>query len=129
MVYTIDYIDKKGRQCCLFDIQVYLEHKKDIWQVGEGWRTECRCVCFGQGIAQYIYDGNIEDDETLKEFQEDVNEIVNIRGFLHEQHRNYWFTGNTAEKDSREVMETVFIPDIEKKLMDFAITWNFKFRK
>lgn len=129
MVYTIDYIDKKGRQWCLFDIEVWIEHKKDIWQVEEGWRTECGCVCFGQGIAQYIYDRNIEDDETLKEFQEDVDEIVNIRGFLHEQHRNYWLTGNTAKKEAREVMETVFIPDIESKLTDFVIKWKFKLRK
>lgn len=136
MVYTIDYIDKNGQSWCLFDIQIWVDHRYDIWRVGEGWRTDCNCICFGQCIAQYIYDGNIKDDENLKDFQKDVSDIVEIRGFLHEHHRNDWYTGGTilngdkkGEQEAYDRMKKEFIPDIEKKLTEFANKWNFKIRK
>ena len=81
-------------------------------------------------------DGNIKDDETLKDFQKDVSDIVEIRGFLHEQHRNNWYSGGSiingdkvGEQEAYDRMKKEFIPDIEKKITDFVNKWNFKIRK
>ena len=131
MIYSIDYHTKGGGQWCLFEIHVYTTYETEIWGVGEGYRTECHSLCFGQSIAQYVFD-KIRDEETLKDFQKDVTEMVEIRSFLHEKLENHWFSVETddfAEEKVQERTKNEHIPAIEKKIYEFADKWDFKIRK
>lgn len=131
MIYSIDYIDKKNSQWCLFEIHVFVTYETGIWKVGEGFRSDCKSVCFGQCIAQYVFD-KIHDEETLKEFQKDVTEMVEIRGYLHEILDNHWFSVETdkrAEEQAQERFKNVHIPAMEKKIYEFAEKYGFKVRK
>lgn len=118
MVYLIKYKDKQNYEYVLYDIDIWLKPKINSCKCEE-WQTDlCNCTC-GDGISKYVYD-NIHDEQMLKNFMEDVHKMDEIRGFLHEQHRNYWMPMDEA----REKMDNELLPDLIKYMKDFTDKWN-----
>ena len=118
MVYLIVYIDKNGNEYALYDIDIWLKPKKNTVECNE-WQTDlCHCT-FTSGISKYVYD-NIHDEKTLEAFMNDGHKMDEIRGFLYEQHRNYWM----PKDEAHEKMHKEFLPDLIKYMQDFANKWN-----
>lgn len=127
MVYTIEYI-KDNKIHVLYDINVFLELHEDYLdkktgEVYDAWRTELHCICFGEGIAAYVYD-KINNDETLEKFKKDCNYMSFLRGFLHEQHRDYWLKYEEAKKFFNS-----FIKEIDLVITTFALKWGLNVKK
>ena len=127
MVYTIEYF-KDGKTHVLYDIDVFLElhedyYDKETYEVYDAWRTEVNNICFGEGIAQYVYD-KIDNDETLEKFKKDCDYMSFLRGFLHEQHRDYWL----KEEEAKKFFDS-FIKEIDLIITTFATKWGLKVKK
>lgn len=127
MVYTIEYI-KDNKTHVLYDINAFLELHEDYWdkktgEVYDAWRTELHCICFGEGIAAYVYD-RIDNEETLRKFEEACNKMSWLRGFLHEQHYNQWLREEEAKK-----FFSNFGSELELIIETFALEWGLKIKK
>lgn len=127
MVYTIEYI-KDGKTHVLYDIEVFLEIHEGCWdeknsEVYDAWRTELHCTCFGEGIAAYVYD-RIDDEETLKKFEDACSHMSFLRGFLHEQHYNQWL----HEADAKQFFYNL-VGELELIIETFALEWGLKIKK
>ena len=118
MVYQIRYKKDKEDQC-LYDIDIWLKPRENTVKCNE-WQTDlCNCT-FTDGIAKYVYD-NIHDEDTLKKFMEDGHKMDEIRGFLHEQHRNYWL----PQDEAHEKMHNELLPDLINYMKDFVNKWPY----
>lgn len=122
MVYTIDY-EKNGTLYVLYDIEIWLNHVRTDG-TNDDWQTDLIHSCMSNNIAQYIFD-NIHNQNTLDEFKKDAHEIDELRGYLFEHHRNYYY----PYKEAKDKFENEFIPEIEKIIYGFAKKWNFIVRK
>ena len=127
MVYTIEYI-KDDNTHVLYDIDVALQLYEDYWdkttgEVYDAWRTELIDVCFGDGIATYVYD-KIHDEETLEKFKKDCKKMSWLRGFLYEEHRNYWL----PKDDAKKIFDS-FKTELDLIIDTFALKWGLKVRK
>lgn len=127
MVYTIEYI-KGDETHVLYDIDVFLELHEDYWdkktgEVYDAWRTEVNNICFGEGIAAYVYD-KIDNEETLKKFEEACKHMSFLRGFLHEQHYDQW----SREEEAKKFFNS-FGSELELIIETFALEWGLKIKK
>lgn len=127
MVYTIEYI-KDGNTHVLYDIDLYMKLHEDYYDrmnhdVYDAWMTEINNICFGDGIAQYVYD-KIHNEETLEKFKKDCEKMSWLRGFLHEEHYDYWM-----KKDEANKFFNSFKTEIDLIIDSFALKWGLKVKK
>ena len=59
--------------------------------------------------------------ETLNKFMRDCDNINWLRGYLHEQHKNYWL----PMQEASNMLYHNHLPDIKKLIFDFADKWHF----
>lgn len=126
MVYDIDYIAKDGNTYTLYDIEIWLKPKECRYENGgyvkdETWHSELQKSVNGRWIAKFVFE-QIHDEETLNEFIKDCEKIDWLRGYLHEEHANYWLPIDQAGY----ALYHTHLPDIKKVIFDFANKWNFK---
>lgn len=124
MVYDIDYIANDKNRYTLFDIEIWLKprecrYENDEWVKDESWHSELKCSNNGRGIAKFVFD-QIHDEETLNNFMKDCDNINWLRGYLHEEHKNYWL----PMQEASDMLYHNHLPDIKKIIFDFAEKWN-----
>ena len=126
MVYDIDYIANDGNTYTLFDIDIWLKprecvYEHDKWVKDENWHSELQESTNSRWIAKFVFE-QIHDEETLNEFIKDCEKIDWLRGYLHEEHTNYWLPKDQA----KYALYHNYLPDIKKVIFDFADKWNLK---
>lgn len=84
MVFNICYKDRWSN--VMFDVETYLK-QSDCEPTKGLWNSEIRVHALSKGISQYVFD-KIKDEEVLREFQDDCDEIEELRGWLWEQKGN-----------------------------------------
>ena len=124
MVYDIDYIANDGNRYTLFDIEIWLKPRECVYEHGQyhkddNWHSELKCSNNGRGIAKFVFE-QIHDEEKLNKFMKDCDKINWLRGYLHEEHSNYWLTMDQAGY----ALYHNHLPDIKKVIFDFANKWN-----
>ena len=124
MVYDIDYI-KDNERYTLFDIEIWLkpkevDYKNGKWIEDDRWNSELHCTTNGANIAKFVFE-NINTQECLNDFRTDCEKIQWLRGYLHEEHKNYLLPMNVAAN----MLYHNHLPDIKKIIFDFAEKWNF----
>jgi len=124
MVYDIDYIANDGNTYTLFDIEIWLKPRECVYEHGkyikdENWHSELKCSNNGRGIAKFVFE-QIKDEETLNKFMKDCDKINWLRGYLHEEHKNYWL----PMQEASNMLYHNHLPDIKKVISDFAEKWN-----
>lgn len=124
MVYDIDYI-KDNERYTLFDIEVWLKPREYRYENGQyikddTWHSELHCITNGANIAKFVFE-NINTQERLNDFRTDCKKIQWLRGYLHEEHRNYLL----PKVEASNMLYHNHLPDIKKIIFDFAEKWNF----
>lgn len=125
MVYDIDYIANDKNRYTLFDIEIWLKprecrYENGGWVKDESWHSELKCSNNGRGIAKFVFE-QIHDEETLNNFMKDCDNINWLRGYLHEEHKNYWL----PMQEASNMLYHNHLPDIKKVIFDFADKWHF----
>lgn len=118
MVYYINY-NKDGEKYTMFDIEYYL---KEFNKEKKEWLSEIYCSIVPNGYTNFVADKLREEAfETfkLKEFIQDVNKIVNLRGLLYERHNNIPRLYSEAKKFHNE-----FADKLKKILTKFVEKYN-----
>lgn len=128
MVFEIKYITKDGNEYTLFDIDIWLKPRECVYKQGQyheddNWHTEIQDSTNSRWIAKFVFE-QIHNEETLNEFIKDCGKIDWLRGYLHEEHANYWLPKDQAE----HVFNHSHLPDIKKVIFDFADKWNLKIK-
>ena len=124
MVYDIDYI-KDNERYTLFDIEVWLKPREYRYENGQyvkddTWHSELHCTTNGANIAKFVFE-NINTRERLNDFRTDCEKIQWLRGYLHEEPRNYLL----PKEEASNMLYHNHLPDIKKIIFDFAEKWNF----
>ena len=124
MVYDIDYIAKDGNRYTLFDIDIWLKPREYRYENGQyikddTWHSELQKSVNSRWIAKFVFE-QIHNEESLNEFIKDCDKIDWLRGYLHEEHKNYWL----PMKEASDMLYHNHLPDIKKIIFDFADKWN-----
>lgn len=124
MVYDIDYITNDGNRYTLFDIDIWLkpkevDYKNGKWIADDRWHSEIQKSVNSRWIAKFVFE-QIHDEKALNEFIKDCNKIDWLRGYLHEEHKNYWLPKEKAS----DMLYHNHLPDIKKIIFDFADKWK-----
>ena len=124
MVYDIDYTANDGNRYTLFDIDIWLKPRECRYENGQyikddTWHSELQKSANSCWIAKFVFE-QIHDEETLNEFIKDCDKIDWLRGYLHEEHKNYWL----PMKEASDILYQNHLPDIKKIIFDFAEKWN-----
>ena len=124
MVYDIDYIANDGQRYTLFDIDIWLKPRECRYENGgyvkdDTWRSELQKSVNSRWIAKFVFE-RIHDEEILNIFIKDCDKIDWLRGYLHEEHRNWWLPKDEASN----MLYHNHLPDIKKVIFDFANKWN-----
>ncbi len=125
MVYDIDFIANDKNRYTLFDIEIWLKprecrYENGGWVKDETWHSELKCSNNVRGIARFVFE-QIHDEETLNNFMKDCDNINWLRGYLHEEHTNYWL----PMQEASNMLYYNHLPDIKKVIFDFADKWHF----
>lgn len=118
MIYYINY-NKDGEKYTMFDIEYYL---KEFNKEKKEWLSEIYCSIVPNGYTNFVADklrGEAFETFKLKEFIQDVNKIVNLRGFLYEWHNNNPRLYSEAKKFHNE-----FGDKLKKILTKFVEKYN-----
>lgn len=124
MVYDINYITNDGIRYTLFDIDIWLKPTECRYENGQyvednTWHSEIQNSVNSRWIAKFVFE-QIHDEESLNEFIKDCDKIDWLRGYLHEEHKNYLL----PKEEASNMLYHNHLPDIKKIIFDFAEKWN-----